>query len=58
MQVTQSLLWHNNERQCSINNLWLCILDHPRAIQQHGPAITVLPTMIGKNAGDDITTTS
>jgi len=48
----------NNERQQRVNDFWSCILDNLRAVQRHTPILKILATFIGKNASDNITTTS
>ena len=58
MLVTISLLTPKNERQWSANDIRSCILDNSRAVQQHTPIIIMLAAIIGKNASDDISTTS
>jgi hypothetical protein len=47
-----------NVRQSSVNDFWSCILDNSRPLQQATSILTILATFIGKNATDNIATTS
>ena len=58
MRVMMSLLAPENERQRSVKGFWSCILDIPRDVEQHTPIIILLDASIGKDASDDIPTTS
>ena len=46
------------ECQRSVNNFQSCIMDNPSAVQLHQPFIKLLATFMGKNASNDIATTS
>ena len=52
------LLSLENERQRSVNNYCLCILDNQTAVRQHEAIIEVLAAVMGKNGRDNIATTS
>jgi len=58
MLVTIQLLPPTNEHPRSVNNIWSCILNTLRAIEPHYPTINLSAAFMGKNAGDDIATTS
>jgi hypothetical protein len=47
-----------NELQQSVNNFWSYMLDNNWAVQQHLAIIIILAALMGKNATDDIATTS
>jgi len=53
-----SLTHSKNECQRSVNNFSSCMLHNSRAVQRHTPIIIILAAFIGKNASDDIATTS
>jgi len=47
-----------NKCQHTVNNFWSCILDNQRAMQPGQPIIEVSAAFMGKNAADDIASTS
>ena len=58
MLETISLLPPETERPRSVNNFWACIWDNQTAMQRHWPIIILSTAFTGRNAGDDIATTS
>jgi len=58
MLVSTPLLSLENERQRSVNNYCLCILDNQTAVRQYEGIIEVLAAVMGKNGRDNIATTS
>jgi len=58
MLVTISLPPPKNERQWSINDFWLCILDNLRATERRQPIILSSAAFMGKRSSVNITTTS
>jgi hypothetical protein len=55
---TPNQLNMKNELQQSVNNFWSYMLDNNWAVQQHLAIIIILAALMGKNATDDIATTS
>jgi len=58
MIVTHSLTHPGNERQRCVNDFLSCMLDNIRVKQPLQPIIVVSTASMGKNATDDIATTS
>jgi len=53
-----SLRPHENRRQWSVHYFWSCIMDTQSTVHWHWPIINVSAAIMGKNASDDIATTS
>jgi len=58
MAETTLLLSPKNERQRSVNDLWPCIMENPRALRRHDAISTLSAAFVGKNGCDYIATMS